>query len=62
MSTPQQNTPDKTAPQHDQSEPVKKPGQLGDDEKQTANEGVHGDAKMNLASKSNSKQGWKGIG
>ena len=63
MSNPQENNPDKTAkPQQEQGNPPNKPDQQGDGVKKADALGDVGDNKMNLASKSDSNQGWKGIG
>lgn len=52
MSTPEKHEPDqKTAPQQEPSTPAQMPEPKGDAAGGT----------MNLASKSNSKQSWKGI-
>lgn len=60
MSTPEKHEPDRT-PQQDQSQLVKEPDQQNG-EKKAETLGDVGDNTMNLATKSEKKQGWKGIG
>lgn len=63
LSTPQDNTPDsKDPPVQEQSVPANNPAPQGDAEKKAEAPGDTGDKAMNLASKSDGKKGWKGIG